>query len=229
MTAIAKTDETLPRAHVRRDSPIRGMFARWYATNTGKSLDEFTRLARRVAGELPNGSNVLEIAPGPGYLSIELAKLGNYSITGIDLSEGFVKIARTKADEAGVRVEFKQGNASDLPAPDNSFDFLVCRAAFKNFAKPIRALQEMCRVLKPDGRGLLIDLNRDASTESISRAVDDMGLNLVNRLVTKLIFRTMLLRRAYSRREFEQMLAEVDFRSVAIQEAEIGFEILMTK
>ena len=43
------------------------------------------------------------------------------------------------------------------------FDFLLCRAAFKNFGQPVRALQEMCRVLKPGGRGLIIDLRHGAS------------------------------------------------------------------
>jgi ubiquinone/menaquinone biosynthesis C-methylase UbiE len=123
------------------------------STNTGKSLDEVAKLARRIANQLPSGSNVLEVAPGPGYYCIELAKLGDYSITGLDISHTFVDIASKKAVEAQVRVDFRQGNASSMPFADNTFDFLVCRAAFKNFGQPVRALQEMCRVLKPGGHG----------------------------------------------------------------------------
>jgi len=229
MTATAEANSAAPARHVRKDSPIKGVLAKWYASNTGKSLDVFSRLARRVADELPQGSKVLEVAPGPGYFCIELAKLGPYSITGVDLSPTFVEIAASKAAAAGVKVEFKQGNASSLPLADDTFDFLLCRAAFKNFAQPVGALQEMCRVLKPEARGLLIDLNRDASPESIDHAVNDMDLNFANRMVTKLIFRTMLLRRAYSRQEFKQLLAQTGFRHVDIQEADIGFEISMTK
>ena len=113
--------------------------------------------------QLPRGSVVLEVAPGPGYFCIELAKLGDYSITGLDISHTFVEIASKKAAEAGVHVDFRQGNASSMPFADNTFDFLLCRAAFKNFGQPVRALQEMCRVLKPGGRGLIIDLRKDAS------------------------------------------------------------------
>jgi ubiquinone/menaquinone biosynthesis C-methylase UbiE len=192
-------------------------------------VDQFAQLAQRIAAQLPPGSRVLEVAPGPGYFCIEPAKLGSYSITGLDISHTFVETARKKAAEAGVHVDFRQGNASSMPFADNTFDFLLCRAAFKNFGQPVGALQEMCRVLKPGGRGLIIDLGRDASMESIDRHVDGMGLNPVDKALTKLAFRTMPLKSAYTRRQFQQMLAQANFRSVDIQEADIGFEISMTK
>jgi ubiquinone/menaquinone biosynthesis C-methylase UbiE len=217
----------LPKPH--KDRGMEGMVAKWYTTNTGKTLDEFAKLARRIADQLPRGSSVLEVAPGPGYFCIELAKLGNYSITGLDISHTFVEIASKKADEARVRVDFRQGNASSMPFVDNAFDFLLCRAAFKNFAQPVRALQEMCRVLKPGGRGLIIDLRKDASMEDINHHVEGMGLGAVNKVLTKLAFRTMLLKSAYTRQQFQHMLAQANFRSVDIQEADIGFEISMTK
>ncbi|MGB6947283.1 MAG: class I SAM-dependent methyltransferase [Bryobacteraceae bacterium] len=179
--------------------------------------------------KLPRGSTVLEVAPGPGYFCIELAKLGDYSITGLDISHTFVEIAGKKAASAGVRVDFRQGNASNMPFGDNTFEFLLCRAAFKNVGQPVRALQEMCRVLKPGGRGLIVDLRKDASMESINQHVDGMGLNPVNKVLTKLAFRTMLLKSAYTRQQFQQMLAQASFRSVNINEADIGFEISMTK
>jgi ubiquinone/menaquinone biosynthesis C-methylase UbiE len=218
----------LPKPH--KDRGMEGMVARWYTSNTGKSLDEFAKLARRIANEIPSGGSVLEIAPGPGYFCIELAKLNrNYSITGLDISRTFVEIATQKAAEAGVRAEFRQGNASNMPFLDNTFDFLLCRAAFKNFAQPVRALQEMCRVLKPGGRGLIIDLRKDASVESIDQEVNGMGLGAVNKVLTKLVFRTMLLKSAYTREHFQHMLAQANFRSVDIQALGIGFEISMTK
>jgi ubiquinone/menaquinone biosynthesis C-methylase UbiE len=92
-----------------------------------------------------------------------------------------------------------------MPFPSNSFDFLLCRAAFKNFAKPVDALQEMWRVLRPGRAGLIIDLKRDASPAQVSRHVDGMGLPMVNRIMTKLAFKTMLIKSAYTRAEFEQM------------------------
>jgi len=218
---------TLPKPH--KDRGMEGMVAKWYATNTIKALNEFTKLARRVSRQVPQGAEVLEVAPGPGYFSIELAKLGSYSITGLDISHTFVEIADKKATQAGVHVDFRQGNASSMPFADDTFDFLLCRAAFKNFGQPVRALQEMCRVLKPGGRGLVIDLRGDATPESMNQAVVAMGLNKVNKVVTKLIFRFSLVKNAYTKDQFQQMLAQTNFRAVDIHEEDMGFEIWMTK
>lgn len=211
------------------DRPIEGMLAKWYAANTGEMMQQYVELARRVAGDLAEGSRVLEVAPGPGYFCIELARLGKFAITGMDLSETFVKMAAEKAEAAGVKIDFVRGSASKMPFAADSFDFLLCRAAFKNFADPVGALHEMCRVLRPGGRGLLIDLSGDARPEEVSRAVDKMGLSTVNRILTKLTFKTLLIPRAYTRAEFEQMLMRVGFTHVAIAGDGMGLEISMTK
>jgi ubiquinone/menaquinone biosynthesis C-methylase UbiE len=220
---------TLAMRKPHADRGMEGMVAKWYAANTAEMMKEYVDLARRIAGEIPQGSAVLEVAPGPGYFSIELAKLGSYAITGLDLSRTFVKIATRKAEEAGVRVDFRQGSASNMPLQKDSFDFLLCRAAFKNFANPVGALQEMCRVLKPGGRGLIIDLKRNASPETISHHVDGMGLTWFNRILTKMAFKGMLLKSAYTREEFEQMLAQAKFSRTSIDESEMGLEISMMK
>lgn len=226
-TATAASTVAMPKPH--KDRGIEGGMATWYAATTGKSLRDFQDLARRIAGELPQGGSVLEIAPGPGYFCIELARLGPYAIRGVDLSQAMVKIAREKAAAAGVRVDFEQGNASNLPFPPETFDFLVCRAAFKNFAQPVQALREMWRVLKPGGRGLIIDLRRDASLDDVNRGVDAMGLSAVNRVITKLTFRWMLLKSAYAKEHFEQMLAQTEFARTEIEAKDIGLEVRMTK
>jgi ubiquinone/menaquinone biosynthesis C-methylase UbiE len=212
-----------------RGSGMEGFVAKWYAANTGEMMKQYVALAQRVAGQIAEGSDVLEVAPGPGYFCIELAKVGNYAITGIDISHTFVKMAAKKAARAGVQVKFLQGTAARLPFPAESFDFLLCRAAFKNFAEPVSALREMCRVLRPGGRALIIDLKANASPDEISHCVDTLGLSPFNQFLTKLAFRTRLLKRAYTRQQFERMLGLTKFSSVAIEESEIGFEITMTR
>jgi len=208
---------------------MEGLTAKWYASLTRKSLDEFKTLARRAAQQIPSGSKALEVAPGPGYFAIELAKLGDYQVTGVDISETFVAIARANAAEANVHVDFRRGNASGMPFESETFDFLLCRAAFKNFTEPLQALREMCRVLKPGGRALIIDLRRDTSNELIGQAVEEMHLGAVNRMITKLTFRFVLLKRAYTKSEFEQFASQTKFASVAIEEGPIGLEITLHK
>lgn len=208
---------------------MEGAIARWYAGLTKKSLEDFRELARRTAELIAPRSSVLEVAPGPGYFAIELAKLGEYRITGLDVSETFVQIARANAASAKVRVDFRQGNASGMPFVDETFDFLLCRAAFKNFSEPKRALEEMHRVLRPDGQALIIDLRRDTSKEAVVQAVNGMNLGPVNKIMTKLAFRFMLLKRAYTKREFEEMLSETKFHRIEIRENLTGLEIWLFK
>ena len=208
---------------------MEGFTAKWYASLTRKSMDEFQKLARRVAGRMPSGGRVLEVAPGPGYFAIELAKLGNYDLTGLDISRTFVEIARRNAFEAGVRVDFREGNASRMPFENESFDFLLCRAAFKNFSDPAPALKEMYRVLKPGGQALIIDLRRDAPQESIAEAVEQMHLGAVNSFITKMTFRFMLLKRAYTKGDFERMVAETPFGAAEIRENVVEMEIVLSK
>jgi len=208
---------------------MEGFTARWYASLTSKAMDDFKALARRVADQVPPGGQVLEVAPGPGYFAIELAKLGGYGITGIDISQTFVEIAQRNAMQAGVDVDFRLGDAANMPFEDESFDFLLCRAAFKNFSRPVRALEEMYRVLKPGGRALIIDLRKDAPKESVSKAVDGMRLGGVNTVITKLAFRFMLLKRAYTRAEFEQFLAKTKFGPIEIKEDLTGFELTLQR
>ena len=205
------------------------MTAKWYAANTAEMMKQYVDLAARIAAQLPPGASVLEVAPGPGYFSIELARRGSYIVTGIDISHTFVKMAAKRAAQAGIKVDFRQGSASDLPIQDDSYDFIVCRAAFKNFGEPVRALQEMCRVLKPGGRALIIDLKGDASREEIGTEVDGMGLSWMNRALTKLALQTMLLKRAYTRVQFEQMLKQTAFHSSEVVNTGTVLEVRMVK
>ena len=203
---------------------MEGATARWYEKNTAKDMQEFRRLAGRIAGLLPAGSKVLEVAPGPGFLSVELAKRG-FTVTGLDISKTFVELARKNAAKSSVPVQFEHGNASHMPFPDQSFDFLVCRAAFKNFADPLGALNEMYRVLKPGARGLIIDLRRDASMADIGAYVDGLDVSLISSLFMKLVFRFMLLPRAWRIDDFTRLAKQAPFRHTEVVPNAIGMEV----
>jgi ubiquinone/menaquinone biosynthesis C-methylase UbiE len=207
---------------------MEGLIATWYAHTTNNNRD-FPELARRMSAQVPAGGQVLEVAPGPGYLSIELAKSGKFHVTGLDISNTFVEIARKNAAQANVAVDFRQGNASGMPFPANSFDFIICTAAFKNFTDPVGAMNEMERVLKPGGKAVIIDLRRDASKEEIDDEVERMHLGTVNHFLTKWTFHNMLLRSAYSQKEIEAFLAQTRFSKTRVDSSGIGFEIWMEK
>jgi ubiquinone/menaquinone biosynthesis C-methylase UbiE len=207
---------------------MEGLVATWYAKNTGKSLAEFRALARRIAGEAPPQAAILEIAPGPGYLAIELAKLGPFHITGLDISHSFVRIAQENAAQAGANVAFRHGDAAAMPFADGSFDYVVCRAAFKNFGDPRGALAEMHRVLKPGGTALIVDLRKDAKRGAIADEVAKMRLGPVSALATRLTLHA-LKARAYTQADFAALLAASPFGGGRIEAGGLGFEIWLVK
>jgi ubiquinone/menaquinone biosynthesis C-methylase UbiE len=207
---------------------MEGWIAKWY-TKIRAQDPELEMVINQVSEVLSADSQILEVAPGPGSLAIELAKLGKYQVVGLDISKSFVEIAQGKAKEAGVVVEFCLGNASDMPLNANTFDFIICRAAFKNFSEPLQALREMYRVLKPSGKVLIVDLRRDVSQEAINTYIHNMELNPINTLMTRWTFSHMLLKRAYTQSEIRQFVAQTDFVTCEISEDLIGMEVWLEK
>jgi len=205
---------------------MNGPIATWYAKITRKNLDQYRNDARKVTDSVPEGAAVLEVAPGPGYLAIELAKLGRYSITGLDISAKFVEIAQANAQEAGVTIDFRQGNAAQMPFDDAMFDFIICTAAFKNFAEPIKALDEMYRVLEVGGKALIIDLRGDVSPETMNEHVHNaLHLTGINAFMTKWTFKHMLIKRAYTKDQFETFATQSTFGMCRIQADTIGLDV----
>ena len=207
---------------------MEGPIARWY-TSIREHDAELDLVVRQVSDLLPAGSHILEVAPGPGYLAIELARLGTYQVVGLDISASFVQIARAKAKQAGVAVEFHQGDAAHMPFGANTFDCIICRAAFKNFSEPVQAIRELHRVLKLGGTALIIDLRGDASPEDIRAAVRNMGLSSINRLMTQATFKYFLLKNAYTGAQIQQMVAQTPFARCDIREDSIGMQIWLEK
>jgi ubiquinone/menaquinone biosynthesis C-methylase UbiE len=221
----AATSAAVPKAH--KGVGMEGFVAKWYARQTARDLDEFKSTARRLAAHVSAGSRVLEIAPGPGYLAIELVKLTGCRMVGLDISRTFVRIAGENARKAGLRIDFEEGDAADLPFPAQQFDFIVCRAAFKNFARPLEALDEMHRVLRVGGVALIIDLRKDFSRQ----AVDDYvkGRGAISAAMIKLTFNTMLKKRAYTREGIAALVSQSQFGQGDIRLDPLGFEVWLRK
>jgi len=209
--------------------PMEGPIAAWYSRITLKDLRRHALMARQLVGEIPEHGSVLEIAPGPGYFCLELARLGQFHITGLDVSRSFVAIASENAARAGIAVDFREGNASHMPFDDETFDFTFCQAAFKNFTEPVKAISEMYRVLKPHGVAVISDMRRDASPEDMKREVQGMGLGGVNRALTLWTFTHVLLKSAYSVADMESMVAQTPFVKCRIKAEGIGFQAWLEK
>lgn len=208
---------------------MEGIIAHWYARVTAGDRPVFEAEARALAWGLAPGARVLEIAPGPGYLAIALAKLGDFEITGLDLSRTFVRIAAERARRAGAAVRFVHGDASAAPLPGSAFDLILCRAAFKNFADPAGALSEMWRLLAPGGEALIQDMRRDATDEAIEEHVRRMGVGPITAAMTRFIFRHDLRPRAWRREDLERLVVQSPFGEAAIAADPLGLEMSLRK
>lgn len=208
---------------------MEGVIANWYAKTTSKDLNRHKLIAKELVQKIPANGSVLEVAPGPGYFCIELAKLGTFQITGLDISKSFVEIARKNTEEAGLKIDFREGNASAMPFQDNTFDVTFCQAAFKNFSEPVKAITEMYRVLKPGGVAVILDMRRDASAEDIEREVKGMGLDRINQFFVKWTFNQMLLKSAYSVESMKSMIGQTPFKKCKLTAKGIGFQAWLEK
>jgi ubiquinone/menaquinone biosynthesis C-methylase UbiE len=215
-------------AKAYRGVAMEGLIAKWY-NKTARRDAEFKALADKVSKTVPTDGQVLEVAPGPGFLSIEIARTGRYHVTGLDISKTFVEIAQANARAADVSIDFRQGNASAMPFANTQFDFIVCTAAFKNFTQPVQALAEMYRVLKPGGQALIADLRRDASRADVDQLVREMNLSRLNAFLTRSSFHMMLLKTAYTPDEIRRFAAQTPFRQCDIHTNTVGMEIWLTK
>lgn len=129
------------------------VYARMRQTTDEKSLNALVQISS--AGD---GSRVLDVACGPGFLTMAFAARCRQAV-GLDATEPFVAMARAEAEHRGLRnVDFRSGNAEQMPFDAGSFDVVSCRAAFHHFARPERVLAEMIRVAAPPGRLLIVDM-----------------------------------------------------------------------
>ena len=209
---------------------MEGPVARWYARvrGTKSQIDAYRKQASELTAGLSDGAAVLEVAPGPGFLSVEIARLGRFQVTGLDISHTFVEIASKNAREARVGVDFRQGDVAAMPFAAESFDLVVCQAAFKNFTLPHGALAEIYRVLRPGGTTVIQDMSRDATHDAIEGEVRAMELGPFTTFTTKATLE-MLRRRAYAPAQFERLAAESPFRTCDIALAGIGLEVRLRK
>lgn len=127
-------------------------------------------------GELRAGERVVDVGCGAGIDSLIAAKkVGpDGRVIGVDMTPSMLEKARRAAVETGLaNVEFKEGYAEALPVEDGWADVVISNGVLNLMPDKSAALQEMSRVLKPDGRLQIGDiLVQKAVPESAKRKID---------------------------------------------------------
>ena len=116
---------------------------------------------------------VLDIGTGPGFLTIILEELGYTTITGIDVSDKMLEVAKENIQKYGKEhssIQLMQMDAQKLEFDSESFDIIVSRNVMWNLEKPQQAYSEWLRVLKPNGRLFIFDANWYAFLQNESLA-----------------------------------------------------------
>ncbi|MBQ2778728.1 MAG: bifunctional demethylmenaquinone methyltransferase/2-methoxy-6-polyprenyl-1,4-benzoquinol methylase UbiE [Bacteroidaceae bacterium] len=105
--------------------------------------------------------SVLDVACGTGDFTIEIARRAadGSSVTGIDLSEGMMEVGRRKIISSGVSAVLEYGDCEALAYEDNTFDRISVGFGVRNFEHLSVGLREMCRVLKPGGKLVILELS----------------------------------------------------------------------
>lgn len=99
---------------------------------------------------------ILDVGTGTGFIALMLAEMG-HEVTGLDLTEGMLDMARRRTRENTHPVNFQIGDAENLSFEDSSYDAVVCRYLLWTLPDPWKALREWHRVLRPEGSIICIE------------------------------------------------------------------------
>jgi demethylmenaquinone methyltransferase/2-methoxy-6-polyprenyl-1,4-benzoquinol methylase len=110
------------------------------------------------ACQLKEGGSALDVACGTGKLTQLLKKEVGSSgeVVGVDFSPKMLEVAASKLSD----ITFIEGDALNLPFEDNKFDAVTIAFGLRNLSDPERGISEMLRVLKPEGRIVILEFVR---------------------------------------------------------------------
>lgn len=176
---------------------------------------------------------IIDLATGTGDLAMAMARMfPKAEITGSDLSEGMLAIARKKSaelpDEQAARLRFEEGDCLNLKYADDSFDATTIAYGVRNFENLAGGLAEMQRILRPGGVCMILELSRPEN--KFVRFFYDLYSGKVIPLMGRLRSKD---RRAYSylpesiaamppRREIVKMLKDAGFGRVESRPMTLG-------
>ena len=131
----------------------------WFNRIASCGLDQGWRKNALTLGGIQPRQRILDVCTGTGDLAILCAKRqrGQGVVIGVDMNSGMLSRARRKQRSQELAVDWLQGDAEALPFASGSFDRVVIGFSTRNLSDLTNGLREMVRVLKPQGRLILLE------------------------------------------------------------------------
>lgn len=125
------------------------------------NIDKYWRSKSLKECHVTEWNRVLDVACGTADFSLQVARKGAAEVVGVDVSEMMVKLGKEKVEKANLqeKVHLMMGDCASLPFPENSFDAVTVAFGVRNFAQRANSLQEIQRVLKPDGELVVLEFS----------------------------------------------------------------------
>lgn len=135
-----------------------------------------------MVANLREGSQVLDIAGGTGDLSLAFAKkVGTTGrVVHTDINEAMLRVGRDRLTDKGILLPTVVCDAEKLPFPDQHFNLVSVAFGLRNMTHKDAALKEMCRVLKPGGKLLVLEFSKVA--KPLEKAYDWYSFNILPRI-----------------------------------------------
>jgi ubiquinone/menaquinone biosynthesis C-methylase UbiE len=154
----------MKRSRLVHERVFAGGFAEEYARKHQKIAEKFGReITKKLTQRGFQGDRILDAGCGFGATALVLAQAFPQSeVVGIDLSEPLLELASRAAQAAGLgeRVTFEKADVQQIPYGDDSFDTVINLQMLHIVEDPLATLNEMERVLAPDGALLMADIRR---------------------------------------------------------------------
>ena len=162
-------DSVAPKYDLMNDLMSAGLHRAWKAYTV-------------MVANLREGDRVLDIAGGTGDLSLAFAKkVGSTGqVVHTDINEAMLRVGRDRLINKGVVLPTLVCDAEQLPFPDNHFDVVSVAFGLRNMTHKDLALKEMCRVLKPGGKLLVLEFSKVA--KPLTKAYDWYSFNILPKL-----------------------------------------------
>jgi 2-polyprenyl-6-hydroxyphenyl methylase / 3-demethylubiquinone-9 3-methyltransferase len=156
--------------------------ARWWdAHSEFKPLHDINPLRLKYINDRAalNGKTVLDIGCGGGILTESMAALGA-SVTGIDLGEAPLAVAKLHLKESGRKVEYRRVSAEDLAAErPETFDIVTCMEMLEHVPEPSSTIEACARLVKPGGQVFFSTINRNPKSWLFAIVGAEYVLNLL--------------------------------------------------